>query len=949
MSMQFMSWSLNEPSNAQFLEFAKEDEAGEWTIINRDAYLDWPGDQRNFWTAFQEHNEKIASFGLHDFGVRENGTVYHYKAGTSYPVLNQDGAIQYWARNSLLYLMDHYPNVEWFLQAICFGSPVETMLDQEENQSTFIRQFRSIVSQYMTRFPGRIKGIEIDFEKSSSRPREAREAEKYRDFLARVKNEIAIPLQLKVRVNLHAMTGDFAPYWYQWTDYRTLAEGRDERGQMICDEWQIMSYDFAHNNSAPGPSTPVWWLKQVLAHVQNVFPSESVWIGNAAYGRRWPLESKRSGTAVRYWQMLMWQNGIFKHHIGRDPETDAFTWVDQSYVPYTGLHDEESGYQQTFSHCYDRFRVAYADLLPYNNRPVIYRSTYQGTEYITSYSKHQRATFEHVHAVLHQPTQLTGNATRTNTTWRAEQFPQTFQGVAVGGARYLADHDLERCVKDVDEGRAVYRFTLPAAGIYELIAPVYFPYLNPKIHLLVNGTPYVIGEGIPSWYPFLVNPDRHFYHCGTFSFTEGENEIVVTGTEDSAQLLGLVLSTGFSHNMSGGMVQYNVNLQPPKKRGTVTEGIVNQVEAKMPKKMALTAELLRRPPRPAIFWEDLFGSHVVYDESGNQEKVNLAETNYYLQAGTQVVHGGNYENRQCISSRKAVGYSSGEWVPYRENFVETDARGRQNQLLLNKRLHFFPHLEADLSLWDRGSAGIRFMASNVGATNDGYLFLLDAVQQQFLLLSEENGERQVLASVPATIYLGTRYSLRVRFFEGQILCFNGTTQVFSHRVQGNRVQGAHGVFAQGARVRCHRLHIATLNRYEPMEKVQAIVDGEPQPIALEEDRPYDYDEFGYLMYAGLNPDAGTSYGISNDYENLTVAVVDSWEGAKTIQLRVVDAGVWLRNFYIGDAEGYSLAWNSDIEGFITTLQLIEEAECKGVAMWTLGQEDPTVFTYLPRA
>lgn len=56
--MQFMSWSLNEPSNAQFLEFAKEDAPGEWTIINRDAYLDWPGDQRNFWTAFQQHNEK---------------------------------------------------------------------------------------------------------------------------------------------------------------------------------------------------------------------------------------------------------------------------------------------------------------------------------------------------------------------------------------------------------------------------------------------------------------------------------------------------------------------------------------------------------------------------------------------------------------------------------------------------------------------------------------------------------------------------------------------------------------------------------------------------------------------------------------------------------------------------------------------------------------------------
>ncbi|WP_188623070.1 hypothetical protein [Caldalkalibacillus thermarum] len=68
-----------------------------------------------------------------------------------------------------------------------------------------------------------------------------------------------------------------------------------------------------------------------------------------------------------------------------------------------------------------------------------------------------------------------------------------------------------------------------------------------------------------------------------------------------------------------------------------------------------------------------------------------------------------------------------------------------------------------------------------------------------------------------------------------------------------------------------------------------------------------------------------------------------------MRIRMVDAGVWLRNFYVGDGSEFSIAWNSDLEGFIKTLGFIREYGCKGVAMWTLGQEDPRVFTYLPGA
>lgn len=100
--MKFISWTLNEPSNAQFAEYATEVSPGEWRILNPDAWKNWGGNQKNFWLAFMNHHDKIYGVGLHDFGVNADGTIYSYKAGEGYPVLNEDEtAIRWWMRDSL--------------------------------------------------------------------------------------------------------------------------------------------------------------------------------------------------------------------------------------------------------------------------------------------------------------------------------------------------------------------------------------------------------------------------------------------------------------------------------------------------------------------------------------------------------------------------------------------------------------------------------------------------------------------------------------------------------------------------------------------------------------------------------------------------------------------------------------------------------------------------------
>jgi len=72
------------------------------------------------------------------------------------------------------------------------------------------------------------------------------DGEKYRDLLARIKQEVCVPLGLELRVNLYSMTGANNPNYYAWHSYPLMLEAG-------CDEFQLMTYDFSWAGSAPGP------------------------------------------------------------------------------------------------------------------------------------------------------------------------------------------------------------------------------------------------------------------------------------------------------------------------------------------------------------------------------------------------------------------------------------------------------------------------------------------------------------------------------------------------------------------------------------------------------------------------------------------------------------------------------------------------------------------------
>ena len=1006
---KLMTWTLHAPNSSTF-ETYRDLAPGEpwnsknWRMVNPDAMKKWDYRKRGFIEMIEKYPEKFYAIGLHQFGVNVNGQVYNMGYGThSFDslVLNADKtAIALPFEKSLRYLIHTYPQIKWSLQFLCttnsVGNRVEPVLDNANGaQDTFIEHVYHTMRLYLEAGFTNIKGVEIDFEKTTSR---AADHTKFRDLLVRVKNEVCIPLGMELRVNMFAMTGDFNPSYYGWHDYATLASGRDKNGNQAINEFQLMSYDFSWGGSAPGPSTPLWWLKNVLEHVRDlenrgIWRTQDVFIGNAGYGRRWPLGeigssgNYRYGVTMDYKQLMLAQNGTYIHNPGSTSihnGEDAFWFNDQDFIPISGFNDEESDYQRTYLGVYDRFKMTKnggAKFLVSSaekdgvNQPA-------GTNYVTNYSRRQYPVFS---GVVAQPQAVTtGGADQIlkQGTWEATKSTGlsniTFEGYAflpqiigekppkwdeMNPGKDWEEEELKN--PDNQPGKATYSFN--ASGSHRLIAAVRWPFFDQaKLTVKLNGTPIEINGAQYDWNPFMQAQEAHFVDLGVRSFN-GSNEITVEDTH-SAQIFGFVICSDFDYNLRGGQVTFPTITKPMAKRGNIVDNEVVLKQAQYPDVFRIVGEILTRTPRPAIIWEDMFGSYVT-----EEDKVDITPYRYYPK----------------INGKSNQGYTVGDWhaTNGQEDFdyAFNDARNTSCQLMLNHKMS--TNIAVDLEF--RGDAsdssaiyGVRALATEKRA-GEGYACVLDYGTKTVKVLYETGGSSQVIHSAPMSATLAKNHGKRMRM---RVYVVNGKISVWIEQaVYFDRVSmpyapssGAYGAYNKNNRMKLYKFNISSLDRYERMERVEIIAGGQTYGFNEVERLPSTvFDEFGFIDFTGYpaeiantvadigDPDGGGTgvgegaqtntildtqvnrkFEWSNDYKNKMLTTIPSWQGKQDVTIRFKDAGIWFRNFYVGDNEGMSVAYNSDRVGFIKTANFVNEYNCKGIALWTLGQEDPTIYSYI---
>lgn len=996
----------------------------------------------------KKYSHKIYTIGLHEFGVTAQGKIYDFRTERNY--FNADGS-HTGVRFPVVIENDmvNYPSIQWFAQMVLFGwNKVKPVLDSNVKnaegryaQDQFIHELGKVLDMYTeTRNTGRpitLSGVEMDVEASMTDDETSQGYDRiYVDFLERVKNEVLIPRGMKLRVNAYAMWGDGVPYYYRFHNYKMFAESGDKNGNATIDEIQLMTYDFAWNGSSAGPSTPVWWFREVGDWCVECFNPErnpkakltidNLFFGSAGYGHRWGMhdqEAVKSGSIITYRNLLDWQNGLYRHYHTDDSSGETtYVYHDQEFLNQASVQDEESKNEVMYPHVYDIFHPGHVDVMKHDGgTSTATVGTYNRLDYATTNFKVQIPKWSNVMAIANQPSSHEGKA-----------FPNS---VAQSVKDYAADRfidvsdlpiemrqqqdinmdpdslDFNHLVKTVDgedkvfagwyceprlyqekyiyddagnvvsalcepepttEGRINYSVNIPTAGNYKLIAITNFSwYTQATVGGYANGQKFNVGGGeIPEWYPFFMK-GSHFYDVGSFDFKSGSNSISVHGelSDTNTPIYGFVVCSDFDQNFSGGELTMNTNIQPMvSKDGSPT---------KIPTTLAMASKMLRRDARPALLWDDEFRTY--------EEDTKISDSSYYQKvvrdyksegAGTHVAQDGTNESNgqpifKCYSEPRDIGFTQGEWIQ-KDYALHYDSNS-SGQLMLSKKWSVNLSIEETIRLTRvNGSVGVRFYAQEDGSVEDGYLFLVDFQNGTRTLKFESGGTTTTIASQPlGNISIGGTITFKVlshngvgQFFINGVQAFvegsgnpvtaNSSVNKSTGEVSLSRTKGAVGIYANNAEIYCTHLGIGTTDRWETMEKFEVSIDGTTKSFGQIARKGYSYDEFGYLIYSGLNEvstrDPGQdddSTAVSLDYE---VEVFDwaSWKGAKEVKIKLRDAGVWFGELLIGDREGMSIIWAGDAWSFLETMNMaVNDYGAKGIGLWTMGQEDPYLFEFVP--
>ncbi|MBV9279295.1 MAG: hypothetical protein JOZ41_04370 [Chloroflexi bacterium] len=139
-------------------------------------------------------------------------------------------------------------------------------------------------------------GINLDFEGTFGAARE-----QYADFVER--------LVARLRPAGKAVTVDVVPRLPAPHPVNACAAPYDQaRLGRACDAVVLMAYDYSVQQ--PGPISPLWWVRQVVAYARTQIPPQKLVIGFPSYGRHWITThgktSMASVTQVEARELLAW-------------------------------------------------------------------------------------------------------------------------------------------------------------------------------------------------------------------------------------------------------------------------------------------------------------------------------------------------------------------------------------------------------------------------------------------------------------------------------------------------------------------------------------------------------------------------------------------------------------------------------------------------------------------
>lgn len=462
-----------------------------------------------------------------------------------------------------------------------------------------------------------------------------------------------------------------------------------------------------------------------------------------------------------------------------------------------------------------------------------------------------------------------------------------------------------------DEGSASYTFTIDEAGVYDVAVQLCYPFWDKnRIHISIDGVSKTFSED-RLWWPYW-RTTCWLSLVSNRSFSAGTHTLKVDVGVNGVQFYGFRVCTNFSEKPTAGTAQFTLS---PRQFVDV-DGNLCQPD----KGFKLTCEILRRKPDSALIWYEDFRDDTILPDS------------YWT-------------------------ILSGEWDVWQESLPYGDTSRPYSQLEGNGELAWLYsgfdeiHLRARLAFPSDGGGRAGVFC--------GSLFCCLNYSSQCVELYNGStliGSYATSFSKTSNKELRTNpnmYTVEMRIRGNKVRVYSGNSYTLRFTATVSGFSGGYAGFRSDNHVVCELLRLGDAWTYEPYERFDVTF---PDGSIVEYGRidrsnaVWDEELQVFTLTRDMEEASTRSEEISLDYEFYHSALLPLVCGNDyTVTVTPKDINVWISRLFLGDADGFSILYYQDVDSLVYWAnEAAYRWKLRGIAIWSLGQEDMRLWEALPK-
>jgi hypothetical protein len=459
-----------------------------------------------------------------------------------------------------------------------------------------------------------------------------------------------------------------------------------------------------------------------------------------------------------------------------------------------------------------------------------------------------------------------------------------------------------------DQASAEYRFEITKAAYYDVAVRLCFPYWDKNaIVITLDGDSKTFSEN-RLWWPYWRRICWLTLAKGVF-LQEGTHAVSISGGVPGVQFYGFRVCSGFSEYPFAGEASFI--LSPRRFKD------VNGVMVEPDRGFKLTFEMLRRKPDSALIWYEDFRDR------------NILPENYWT------VLDGEWDVWQDPDSTESRPYSQlegyGKLAWKYDGFSDVHIRARLA----------FPQNSS-------GRAGV-FLGDIFCCLN------YDTQRVELYQGTSLLGSYSTSFSKTADADLRANpnmYTIEMRKRGNKVRIYSGAASTLRFTVNVNSGSGYAG-YCSDNRTVCELLRLGDAWVYEPYERFDVeLPDGTITGFGRLARTGVTWDdEFQvFSVNSDVEESATRSMDISMDYDFFHSQLLPlSCGNDYEVKIIPKDINIWISRLFLGDADGFSILYYQDVDSIVYWAnEAAYRWKLRGIAIWSLGQEDMRLWEALPK-